>query len=122
VKLAVRAKDDLDWPDAWRGGAPLWKTLPTRDEAGKHLTDFMMFAPGLKRQSPEEVRRVLGLIKGLLEQFPEEVVFADFNLSLNLLWVSLRCQPGAMSMLVVALRARVPALKLVGHNPLDRML
>ena len=82
----------------------------------------MMFAPGLKRQSPEDVRRVLGLIKGVLEKFPEVVVFADFNLSLNLLWVSLRCQPGAMSMLVVALRARVPALKLVGHNPLDRTL
>lgn len=120
MQIAIRAQDDLDWPNAWRGSAPLWKTLPKRDESGKPLTDFMMFAPGLKRQSPVEVQRVVGLIKGVLEKFPEIVVFADFNLSLNLLWVSLRCQPGAMSILVAALRSRVPILKLVGHNPLDR--
>lgn len=119
MKLAARAKHDLDKPDAWRGSAPLWKTLPTRDESGGYLNDFMMFAPDLKRQSPEDVQRVLGLIKGVLEKFPEIVVFADFNLSLNLLWVSLRSKPGAMSMLVAALRSRVPTLKLVGHNPMD---
>ena len=119
MNLVTRAKADLTETGLWRVGAPLWQTVPTRDESGMPLYDFMMLAPGLKRKSPEEIEAVLRLIRGVLERFPEVVVFADFNLSLNLLWVSLRSRPGALSMLVVALRARVPALKLVGHNPQD---
>jgi hypothetical protein len=86
---------------------------------GVPLSDFMMIAPGLKRRAPEEINAVLSLILGVLERFQEFVVFADFNLSLNLLWVSLRSRHGVMSLIVAALRAKVPSLKLVGHNPID---
>jgi hypothetical protein len=44
-------------------------------------------------------------------------VFADFNLKLNLLWVSLKYRPGIMSEIVSALRAQAPILKLIAHNP-----
>ncbi len=107
--------------DAWQSAVPLWKAVPKRDESGKPLSDFMMFAPGLCKQAPWKVQRDLDMIRGVLERFDDVVFFADFNMSLNLLWVSLRCRPGAMSMLVFALRARVPSLKLVGHNPLNVM-
>jgi hypothetical protein len=43
------------------------------------------------------------------------VVFADLNLKLNLLWVSLRPRPGAISELVAAIRLRVPEALLVAH-------
>ncbi len=93
--------------------------VPKRDDEGQLLTDFMMLAPGLKHKPPEEVEALLVLVRGVLERFGDLVVFADFNLSLNLLWVSLKCRPGAMSVVVAALRARVPMLKLVGHSPLE---
>ena len=45
----------------------------------------------------------------------QDVVFADLNLKLNLLWVSLRPRPGAISELVAAIRLRVPEALLVAH-------
>ncbi len=120
MKFALRAKtSDAVSTNAWQRATPLWKTVPKRDETGKPLSDFMMFAPGFSKKAPWEVQRDLTLIRGVLEKFDDVVVFADFNVPLSLLWVSLRCRPGAMSMLVVALRAHVPSLKLVGHNPLN---
>lgn len=119
MKLATRAVSGLAATDAWQVGAPMWKVVPKRDEAGKPLSDFMMLAPGLKDFPALEIERVLGQIRGVLDKFPDLVVFANFNLALNLLWVSLRCKPGGLSMIVFALRARVPMLKLIGHQPMD---
>jgi hypothetical protein len=48
------------------------------------------------------------------------VVFADLNLKLNVLWVSLKYRPGIMSEIVAALRAQAPEFKLVAHNPEQR--
>lgn len=118
MQLASFATNTPTCRGTWREGEPLWKTAPRHDELGRPLCDFMMFAPDLKRRSPAEVRNALHLIKEVLDNFPNVIVFADFNLSLNLLWVSLRSQQGAMSVIVAALRAKVPALKLVGHHPM----
>ena len=104
----------------WGEAEPLWKVLPKQDASGKPLNDFMMLAPGLKKRRPEEVEAILVLIRGVLDRFGDVIVFADFNLSLSLLWVSLKCQPGAMSMVVAALRAKAPMLKLVAHNPVEK--
>ncbi len=119
MKLAPRAGSGLTASDAWQVGAPLWKTVPKRDESGKPLSDFMMLAPGLKDRPASEIECVLGQIRGVLDKFPDLVVFANFNLALNVLWVSLRCRQGGMSMIVFALRARVPTLKLIGHQAMD---
>jgi len=99
---------------------PLWRSVPKRDEAGRLLNDFMMLAPGLKALPGNEVETVIRRIRSVLERFPDLVVFANFNVALNLLWVSLRCRQGGMSLVVFALRAEVPMLKLVGHLPLER--
>jgi hypothetical protein len=104
--------------EAWQGARPLWSTVPKRDEFGKPLSDFMMLLPGLKRRSKHEIDFVLDTIRTELSRFQDVIVFADFNLSLNLLWVSLRARHGAMSLIVHALRKRLPELKLVGHNPI----
>jgi hypothetical protein len=47
-------------------------------------------------------------------------MFADFNLKLNVLWVSHKYRPGLMAEIVSALRARAPEFKLVAHNPDQR--
>lgn len=91
--------------------------MPKRDESGGHLADFMMFAPSLRGASVETMRVHLDTLRAVLARFEDVVMFADYNLSLNVLWVSHRCRPGVMSVLVAALRADLPALKLVGHNP-----
>lgn len=117
MKLATRAREDLSGPGAWQAGVPLWKLVPKRDETGRPYNDFMMIAPGLNKRPPQDRDAILVLVRGVLEGFGDDVVFADFNLSLNVLWVSLRCRPGLMSQLVCLLRARVPMLRLVAHSP-----
>jgi hypothetical protein len=120
VKLAAFCPSELSTDGNWREGAPLWKIVPKHDATGKPLVDFMMFAPAMKAMPKEAVQAQLVLIKSVLDRFADVVVFADFNVSLNLLWVSHQSYPGVMSVMVAALRARVPCLKLVAHNPVCR--
>lgn len=91
--------------------------MPKRDEAGKPYCDFMMLAPGLNKRPVAEVDSFLRLMRGTLAQFGEVVVFADFNLSMNVLWVSYQYHPGLMPSIVAVLQARLPLLRLVAHNP-----
>ncbi|MCL5061393.1 MAG: hypothetical protein M1449_13595 [Candidatus Thermoplasmatota archaeon] len=95
-------------------GRPLWQLAPTRDGAGRRLTDFMMLIPRLRSQSSAEIEHASRDIQAVLA-LHQDVVFADLNLKLNLLWVSLRPRPGAIGELVAAIRLRVPEAVLVGH-------
>jgi hypothetical protein len=95
-------------------GLPLWQLVPTRDPAGLRLTDFMMLIPRLRSRPRAEIERASRDIQAVLA-LHQDVVFADLNLKLSLLWVSLRPRPGAISELVAAIRLRVPEAVLVGH-------
>lgn len=101
----------------WAQAEPLWKRAPKRDENGHPYCDFMMLAPGLKQRPPEDVARIVEDVRRVLAHFESVVVFADINLKLSVLWVSLRVQPGALSQIVAALRLRAPLFKLVSHHP-----
>lgn len=101
----------------WGNGEPLWKLVPKRDGEGRACADFMMMAPGLKGRTRQQMDVVARVIHGVLARFGDGVAFADFNLDLRLLWVSLQCRPGLMTLVVGALRVHVPELKLVGHQP-----
>lgn len=96
-------------------GEPLWRIVPTRDENGLLLTDFMMLIPRMCEKSASEVERIAGHIRGVLS-LHSEVVFADLNLALNLLWVSLRPKRGAMAEIATAIRALVPEAILVANQ------
>jgi len=96
-------------------GQPLWRIVPTRDENGRLLTDFMMLIPRLKEKSAGEVERTSGYIRSVLT-LHSEVVFADLNLALNLLWVSLRPTRGAMAEITTAIRVLVPEAILVANQ------
>ncbi|MFZ5574386.1 MAG: hypothetical protein ACOY5S_04175 [Pseudomonadota bacterium] len=96
-------------------GAPLWQRAPTRDVNGRLLADFMMLIPRLRAQPPLEIERTSRELHAILA-LHQEVVFADLNLRLNLLWVSLRPRPGAISELVAAIRLRVPQAVLIAHH------
>jgi len=95
-------------------GLPLWQLVPTRDMAGVRLTDFMMLIPRLRTRPHAEIERASRDIQAILA-LHQDVVFADLNLKLNLLWVSLRPRQGAISELAAAIRLRVPEAVLVAH-------
>jgi len=95
-------------------GTPLWQVAPTRDSEGRLLTDFMMLIPRLRDKPRIEIERTSGCIRSILSQH-REVVFADLNLKLNLLWISLRPRQGAIAEISAAIRIRVPEAMLVAH-------
>lgn len=114
MKLRIHASSTLTAIPGSQPGLPLWQVAPTRDGAGKRLTDFMMLIPRLRSRPRVEIERTSRDIQAVLA-LHQDVVFADLNLKLNLLWVSLRPRPGAISELVAAIRLRVPEAVLVGH-------
>ena len=94
---------------------PLWKFVPTRDENGKRLGDFMMLVPGLRDRPAHQVKETLNQIHCALVQF-QEVVFANMNLKLNLLWVSVKTRQGITLDVAAAIRTRVPEAVLIGEK------
>lgn len=96
-------------------GVPLWQIAPTRDSDGRLLTDFMMLIPHLRDKSGVEIERTSDRIHDILARH-REVVFADLNLKLNLLWISLRPRQGAISEISAAIRIWVPEAVLVAHH------
>ncbi|MDH3762874.1 MAG: hypothetical protein OEU50_17995 [Gammaproteobacteria bacterium] len=98
---------------------PLYKRLPTHDEEGRFLSDFMMLIPGLRNLSAPHFETRLTLLHALLDGH-EDVVFADLNTPLNLLWVSVRARDGVISDVSAEIRSRFPEAKLVGHTVADR--
>jgi hypothetical protein len=95
-------------------GVPLWKLAPTRDEAGVRLCDFMVLIPRLKTRHSSYIGNAQSYIAKVLRHH-EEVVFANMNLKLNLLWVSHRYRAGLMLEIVNAIRLQVPEAVLVAH-------
>lgn len=96
-------------------GVPLWQRAPTRDSDGQCLTDFMMLFPRLGQQSVAEIERVSRIIRSVLA-LRSEVVFADLNLKLNLLWVSLKPRQGAIAEIAAILRTLIPGALLIAHH------
>lgn len=99
---------------------PLWKRAPARGDDGRPLSDFMMLIPGLSRRSEHRIQATLSAIHETLMRYENVVVFADFNLRLNLLWVSVKPVPGICLELPTALNHRVPEAKLIADKPRGR--
>ena len=95
---------------------PLWKRVPTRDVDGRPFSDFMMLIPRLRSRPQHAREAAIAEIHGVLEHYRKVVVFADLNLKLNLLWVSVRPVPGICLELPAAIKCRVPEAMLVGQR------
>ena len=100
-------------------GVPLWKLAPTRDEEGALLCDFMVLIPRLKLRDPAYIGNAQNRIARVLARH-EEVVFANMDLKLNLLWVSHRYRAGLMLEIFNAIRPHVPEAVLVAHTARGR--
>lgn len=97
-------------------GTPLWKRVPSRGADGRLLSDFMMLIPGLGRRSEHRLRSILGELHAVLDHYREQMVFADLNLKLNVLWVSIKPLPGLNLELAAAIKQRVPEAMLVANK------
>ncbi len=107
-KLAVAGK-------ALEPGIPLWKIVPLRDENGRPLADFMLLIPKLRQQPQHYIDATIGNIQQAVEQY-REVVFANLNLAINVLWVSVKSRPGIILELVASIQERVPEAVLVAQQ------
>ena len=101
---------------AFEPAGPLWKRAPTQDRHGRPLSDFMMLIPGLGKRPAAQLERVLEAIRSVLDRYADAVVFADLNLHLNVLWVSVRPIPGICLELATALNSAVPESRLVAQR------
>ncbi len=111
MKLQIRQADKL----ALSASGPLYSRAPTRDEDGVAYSDFMILIPGLRDLSRTDFGdRVAGL-QAVLRQY-QQVVFADLNVPLNLLWVTLIPEFGLIATLAESLRQKIPEARLIGHE------
>lgn len=94
---------------------PLRMRAPAHDENGRPLSDFMLLIPGLRDKPRHLVDRTLRDVHIALTQYSHAVVFAEFNLRLNLLWVSIRPIHGIRYEIAGAIQQHVPEAKLVSH-------
>jgi len=99
-----------------RPSEPLWQRVPTRDEQGRALSDFMMIIPQLRDRPRRALEQRVQRIEQVLLAYRDQVVFADLNLALNVLWVSVRPVPGICLELPTAIKLQVPEALLVSHK------
>jgi hypothetical protein len=94
---------------------PLRKRVPSCDEHGRPLSDFMILIPGLHDKPKCLVDAAIQDVHLALSRFRHAVVFAEFNLRLNLLWVSIRPIQGIRFEIASAIQQMVPEARLVSH-------
>ena len=94
---------------------PLRKRAPVVDENGKALSDFMVIIPNLRKRPQIRIQQIMRDIHRILSRFDDQVVFAEVNLALNLLWVSIRPVDGIRFEITEALRSSIPDVRLVSH-------
>ncbi|MFV1982630.1 MAG: hypothetical protein ACC657_03745 [Thiohalomonadales bacterium] len=95
---------------------PLWKRVPTHDEHGNLLSDFMMLIPGLNKSDKIDFLETINSLNLLFTQYNKYVVFIDLNVKLNLLWVSVRNQPGICLELPTMIKSIIPNALLVASK------
>jgi hypothetical protein len=101
---------------AYEPAKPLWQRVPSHDEHGQRLSDFMMVIPGLKKRPPDEIRCVLETVAAVLQRYDQVVMYADMNLKINTLWVSIRPVVGMCLEIPAAIKVAVPEAMLVASK------
>lgn len=95
---------------------PLYKRAPSRDADGRPLPDFMMIIPRLSKKPQQQIAETLRVIESTLRSYGDAVVFADMNLKLNILWVTVRPVPGICLELPAIIKHNVPEALLVASK------
>ncbi len=95
---------------------PLWKRAPTRDPEGKPYSDFMMIVPGLRNFESSRLRNIINKMEAVLKLFEKDIIVADLNLKINVLWVTIQPRLGLSTEMAALLHHAVPEAKLVSQH------
>ena len=95
---------------------PLWKRVPTRDLKGKPYTDFMMFIPGLKHFESSRLQEIVDKVEAVLKHYEKDIILADLNLKINVLWVTLQPHIGLSTEIAALIHHVIPEAKLVSQH------
>lgn len=95
-------------------GGPLHRRAPTRVTAGQPVSDLMLLLPGLRRGLEPVVSRVTAELGAILGTMGDQVLFAELNLKLGLLWVTVPAEPGLCHQVAQTVRAHLPEVRVVG--------
>ncbi len=95
-------------------GGPLHQRAPTRASAGRPVSDLMLLLPGLRGGLEPVVSRVSAELSAILAGFGERVLFAELNLKLGLVWVTVPGEPGLCHEVAQAVRAQLPETRVIG--------
>ncbi len=96
---------------------PLWRRAPTRDEFGLPVSDFRMLISGLKKRPCYEIKARVEQIQYILRRHQDIVLFADLNLKINLLWVSVRSEAHQDMNIAAEIHNLIPEAKLLTDAP-----
>ncbi len=96
----------------YQNDAPLYERAPSLDENGKPYADFMMLIPKLNQVPAHELKLKMAGLQAVLGSHTE-VVFADLNLKINVLWVSFKPTLGLIEQIAADIQSRVPEAKLI---------
>lgn len=95
---------------------PMWQRVPTKDDQGKLLADFIMIIPKLNKQPTYYINNTIKKLKTALEQHTHTVFFADFNIKINVLWISYRATKGTCSEIAATIMQAVPEAKMIAER------
>ncbi|NOX09028.1 MAG: hypothetical protein GXP22_06000 [Gammaproteobacteria bacterium] len=115
MKSSIQQSQELRLSSETLAAEPLHRRVPMVDENGKPLSDFMMFIPKLRSKPAHIIQQSIARIERVLKSYPDVVVFADLNLKINVLWVSIRPIPGMFIELPSQIKKMVPEAILVSH-------
>jgi hypothetical protein len=95
---------------------PLWKRAPGRDADGRGLSDFMMIIPGLRDMPVIVQQRIISCIEEVFACYGDLVVFADLNMKINVLWVTVKPVTGICLELAAMIHHAIPESRLVAQK------
>jgi len=101
---------------AYEAANPLWQRVPTRDENGIPLADFMMLIPKLNKQDKYTTGKTIDKLIAILTQYQDVVVFADLNMKINILWISMRPIVGMCIEIPATIIEAIPEAKIIGER------
>ncbi|CAA6823950.1 MAG: Unknown protein [uncultured Thiotrichaceae bacterium] len=95
---------------------PLWKRAPTKDMDGNNVVDFMMLIPKLNKNGKQHIKNTINKLSLVLEHHSEHIVFADLNMKINVLWISIKPIKGVCIEIPADIRRAVPEAVLISEQ------
>ena len=111
--IVKRKCHSFDNPALSLEGGGLWRYVPVSNSDNKAFCDFMVLLPGIKKNRTLQVM-IRHQLQEVLKGFGDQIIFADLNLHLGLVWVTVTPEPGLCSDVAEAIHSRVDGARVVG--------